>query len=171
MSSALSVAQMLAQLEERAAFHRERRGFHAEQVAQHGEQLAFHEAELQKITERFEAFKAAAEGAAELVSAPDAGHAAAGAEEIPYFGAAPMVSRLIARIVEAWPAGESFGARGVTAEVNRRYAKVLKRPIRPASVSVALRRMAQAGRIRQVRPGKASREAQYVRQAAEGVTD
>jgi hypothetical protein len=165
MSTALSVAQMLAKLEERGAFHRERRGFHAEQVAQHGEQLAFHEAELQKVTERFEAFKVAAEGASELVSSPDARAATTGAEEIPYFGAAPMVSRLIARVVEAWPAGETFGARGVTAEVNRRYAEVLKRPIKSASVSVALRRMAQARRLRQVRPGKASREAQYVRDA------
>ncbi len=168
MSTALSVAQMLAQLEERAAFHRERRGFHAEQVAQHGEQLAFHEAELQKVTERFEAFKAAAEGAAELVAAPEAGHGVVAAEEIPYFGAAPMVSRLIARVVEVWPDGEAFGARGVTAEVNRRYAEVLKRPIKSAGVSVALRRMAQAGRLRQVRPGKASREALYVREAAGG---
>jgi hypothetical protein len=168
MSTAFSVAQMLTQLEERSAFHRERRDFHAEQVAQHGEQLAFHEAELQKVVERFEAFKAAAEGAAELVAASDAGHGAAAAEEIPYFGAAPMVSRLIARVVESWPAGEAFGARGVTMEANRRYAEVLKRPIKAASVSVALRRMAQAGRIRQVRLGKASREAQYVRQAGEG---
>ena len=166
MSTALSVAQMLAQLEERAAFHRERRGFHAEQVAQHGEQLAFHEAELQKVVERFEAFKAAAEGAAELVAAPDTSHGAAGAEEIPYFGAAPMVSRLIARVAEAWPAGEAFGARGVMVEVNRRYAEVLKRPIKSAAVSVALRRMAQAGRLRQMRQGKASREALYVREAA-----
>jgi hypothetical protein len=76
-----------------------------------------------------------------------------------------MVSRLIARVVEAWPAGEMFGAKGVTAEANGRYAEVLKRPIKPASVSVALRRMAQAGRLRQVRRGKASREALYVRDA------
>jgi hypothetical protein len=161
MSTALSVAQMLANLEARIAFHRDQRTLHAEQEAHHREQLAFHDAELQKIVERFEALKAAAEAAEEVAlplvppQPPE--------EPIPTFGSRPMVSRLVARVVESWPAGEELGARAVAVEVNRRYRDVLKRPVAPGTVSVALRRLCAARRIQQVRPGKALYEAIYTR--------
>jgi hypothetical protein len=162
MSRNLSVAQMLANLEARIAFHQERRAFHAEQEALHGEQLAFHDAELEKVRQRFEAFKAAADAAAELAT-PPVRETARQPEEIPYFGNRPMLSRLAARVAEAWPEGETFGARAIAEEVNRRYRDVLKKPATPALVSVALRRLATAGRLRQVRPGKALYEALYER--------
>jgi hypothetical protein len=158
MSKSLSVAQMLANLEARIASLRERRAFHAEQEAHHHEQLALHDAELQKVLERFEAFKTAAEAAEEVALPP-----APAEEPVPTFGNRPMVSRLVARVVEGWPAGEELGARTVAAEVNRRYQDVLKKPVSPGTVSVTLRRLRDARRIQQVRPGKALYEALYVR--------
>jgi cell pole-organizing protein PopZ len=162
MSKSLSVAQMLANLEARIASLRERRAFHAEQEAHHRDQLALHDAELQTVVERFEAFKAAAEAAEELAQPPVPPAPAEG--PIPTFGNRPMVSRLVARVVESWPAGEELGARSVAAEVNRRYRDVLKRPVAPGTVSVTLRRLRNARRIQQVRPGKALYEALYVRE-------
>lgn len=165
MSKTLSVAQMLANLEARIAFHQERRSFHAEKKAHHHEQLALHDAELEKTRERFEAFKAAAEAASDLASPPPAPEGVGPQEEIARFGNRPMVSRLVARVVESQPEGEVFGARAVAAEVNRRYREVVKKPIQPRTVSVVLRRLEISGRIRQVRPGKALYEALYVRDA------
>jgi len=162
MSKALSVAQMLDHLEARIAHLRERRAFHAEQEAHHREQLALHDAELQKVLERFEAFKTAAEAAAEVALPPPP--AAAPAEgPIPTFGSRPRVSSLVARVVGSQPSGEPFGARSIAAEVNRRYKEVLKKPVRSGTVSVVLRRLLTARRIQQVRPGKAVHEALYSR--------
>jgi hypothetical protein len=162
MSKSLSVAQMLANLEARIASLREQRAFHAEQEAYHREQLAQHDAELQKVIERFEAFKIAAEAAAE-VALPPAPTEPQAEGPIPTFGNRPMVSRLVARVVESWPAGEELGARAVAQEVNRRYQEVLKKPVSPDTVSVTLRRLRNARRLQQVRPGKALKEAVYVR--------
>lgn len=161
MSKNLSVAQMLAHLEARIASLREQRAFHAEQEAHHREQLALHDAELQKVLERFEAFRIAAE-AAEEVALPPAPTAPQTEEAIPNFGNRPMVSRLIARVVDSQPAGEPFGARAIAAEVSRRYRDVLKKPVNSGTVSVVLRRLLKARRIQQVRPGKALYEALYV---------
>ena len=162
MSKALSVAQMLGQLEARIAHLRERRAFHAEQEAHHREQFALHDAELQKVLERFEAFKTAAEAAAE-VAVPPPSVPSPTEDAIPSYGSRPMVSRLVTRVVESQPAGEPFGARSVAAEVNRRYQNVLKKPVRSGTVSVVLRRLLAARRIQQVRPGKALYEALYSR--------
>jgi hypothetical protein len=165
MSKTLSVAQMLANLEARLAFHQGRRNFHAEQEAHHRDQLALHDAELQKTRERFDAFKAAAEAAAELTAPPAAPEEDLAKEEIAYFGNRPMVSRLIARVVDRQPAGEEFGARAIAEEVNHRYRDVLKKAVEPGTASVVLRRLDASGQIRQVRPGKALYEALYVRDA------
>lgn len=161
MKKSLSVAQMLGNLEARIASLRERRAFHAEQEAHHREQLALHDAELQKVTERFEAFKAAAEAAEEVALPPSP--PAPPEEPIPTFGNRPRVSGLVARVVESWPEGEELGAKAVAAEVNRRYREVLKKPVTSGTVSVVLRRLRDARRIQQVRPGKALYEAVYVR--------
>jgi len=165
MSKNLSVAQMLANLEARIAFHQERRSFHADREAHHQEQLAIHDAELQKTRERFEAFKAAAEAASDLATPPPAPEGVRPQEEIARFGNRPMVSRLVARVVDSQPAGEVFGARAIAVEVNRRYRDVLKKPVQSRTVSVVLRRLEASGRIRQTRPGKAVHEALYVRDA------
>jgi hypothetical protein len=163
MSKTLSVAQMLANLEARIAFHQERRSFHADRKAHHHEQLALHDAELEKTRERFEAFKIAAEAASDLAVPPPALEGDRPSEEIAQFGNRPMVSRLVARVVDSQPEGEVFGARAIAVEVNSRYRDVLKKPVQSRTVSVVLRRLAISGRIRQTRPGKAVHEALYVR--------
>src|ERR1044071_5496025 len=69
MSTALSVAEILDNLAKRIAWHREKAAFHAQQESHHREQSAFHTAELEKVTQHFEAFKATALAAADLAQA------------------------------------------------------------------------------------------------------
>jgi hypothetical protein len=66
MTPDLSVSEVLASLEERIAFHRQKADFHAQQEVHHREQNALHLAELKRVTEHFEAFKAVALPAAEV---------------------------------------------------------------------------------------------------------
>lgn len=164
MAKSPSVAEVLAKLEARIAHHQERKAFHAGQEAHHHAQHAFHDAELEKVRQRYEAFKAAAE-ATEEYTTPPAEPEIAQDEKIPRFGSAPMVSRLVARVVERQPEGEEFGAHSIAAEVNRRYGDKLHKPVKPSAASTVLRRLAQARRIHEVRAGKAFHGALYVRGA------
>ena len=163
MNKGLSVPEMLANLETRICHHRERRAFHAEQEVHHHDQCAFHDAELAKILERYEAFKAAADAASDYAEPParPAREVPEPEEEIPLFGTRPMVSRLIGRVVERQQAGEAFGARAIAAAVNQRYAGKLPRRVASDDVSVVLRRLRDAGRIHSVRPGRAAHETLY----------
>src|SRR5436305_411261 len=68
MSSQLSVAQVLANLEEQMRFHREREAEHAAQEAFHRDQRAVHAAEYETVARHYEAFKASAAGAAEIAA-------------------------------------------------------------------------------------------------------
>jgi hypothetical protein len=156
---------MLANLEARIAHHRERREIHARQEAHHREQCAFHDAELAKILERYEAFKAAAEAAADYAHLPEtAGQDLGPAEEdLPRFGSRPRLSSLIVRVVESQPEGEPFGARAIAAEVNQRYGDKLHKPMDSATVSTVLRRLSKARKLQKVRPGRAAHEGLYKR--------
>ena len=49
LSTSLSVAEVLAKLEARIAFHQEQAAFHAQQEVHHREQNALHLAELQNV--------------------------------------------------------------------------------------------------------------------------
>jgi hypothetical protein len=51
MSSKLSIAQVVAKLEARLAFHRQQEAFHAQQEVHHREQRAVHAAELERLRE------------------------------------------------------------------------------------------------------------------------
>jgi hypothetical protein len=163
MSKTLSVSDMLANLEARISHHRERREIHARQEAHHREQCAFHDAELAKILERYDAFKAAADAASDYAHPPETEDLRQTEEELPRFGNRPRVSSLIARVVETRPEGEAFGARAVADEVNRLYGDKLDKPVQPADASTVLRRLSKARKIRKVRQGKAAQEGLYVR--------
>lgn len=165
MSKSLSVSDMLANLEARIAHHREHREIHAQQEAHHREQCAFHDTELAKILERYDAFKAAAAGAADYVHPPEfASRDLSRAEEdLPLFGNRPRQSSLIVRVVGSRPEGEPFGARAIAAEVNRLYGDKLPKPVDSATVSTVLRRLSKARKLQQVRPGKAAHEGLYKR--------
>ncbi len=66
MSSKLSVEALLANLEERAAFHREQEALHAQKETHHRDQRAVHAAELEKVLQSLETFRTAAASAVDL---------------------------------------------------------------------------------------------------------
>lgn len=160
MSSQLSVAQVLANLEEQMRFHREREAEHAAQEAFHRDQRAIHAAEYETVARHYEAFKTSAAGAAEIAARP-------GVPAPPPAEAAPLKpqlpSRLVARAVAEMPAGETFVPSRIASEVNRRYSRELRKPIDSRLASTALRRLMAQGEIRLVQKGTAHREAVYAR--------
>jgi hypothetical protein len=164
MSSNLSVAQMLAQLERKVAHHQERQAFHAQQEGFHREQSALHAGELETATERPEAFRSASVAAGEILdrSRPLAAPAVAanGDED---FGTGRTLSRMIARVLESKAPDQTFGANGVTAEIQKRWGAKLRRRVDSRTVSATLRRWAAAGRIRCTREGRAHYEGLYVK--------
>jgi hypothetical protein len=169
MSSKLSVAQVMANLEARLAFHRQQEAIHAQQEAfharqevHHREQRAVHVAELERVQARLETFKSAAESLEGLAEAPIPGQKPKA--EAPDFGPGrPKAARVIRAVVEGYGEGERFGAQGVAAEVNRRHRDKLGGPVDGAAVSVVLRRMRSDRKIHLVRPGKPHSEALYSR--------
>lgn len=161
MSSHLSVAQVLANLETQMQLHRGQEAHHAEQEAFHREQRAAHAAELETIARHYEAFKASAAGAAEIAARP--GAPSPPLEEPPPPLKPVLPSRLVARAVAEMPAGEPFAPSRIAAEVNRRYSRELRKPIDSRLASTALRRLMGQGTIRLVRKGTAHREAVYAR--------
>ncbi|MFL6260777.1 MAG: hypothetical protein ACJ76Y_13775 [Thermoanaerobaculia bacterium] len=161
MSSQLSVAQVLASLEEQMRFHREREEEHAAQEAFHRDQRAIHAAEYETVARHYEAFKASAAGATEI-AARSGVPAPAPAEPLPPLKPV-LPSRLVARAVAEMPAGEPFAPSRIAAEVNRRYSRELRKPIDSRLASTALRRLMAQGKVRVVTKGTAHREAVYAR--------
>jgi hypothetical protein len=161
VSSQLSVAQVLANLEAQMKLLRDKEAHHAGQEAFHREQRAVHAAEYETVARHYEAFKASAGGAAEIASrfaAPEPPRE----EPLPPLKPA-LPSRLVARAVLEMPAGESFAPTRVAAEVNRRYPRELRKPIGSRLASTALRRLLAEGKVRLVQKGTAHREAIYAR--------
>jgi hypothetical protein len=164
VSSELSVAQILANLEKQLTFHKEREAHHAEQEAFHREQRAVHAAEIETVSKHYEAFKATAGGAAEI--AARTATAAPPKQEAPVVSAPVKLRRpheLVARLVKELPAGEAYTASKVAAEVNRRYRSELKKPIDRPLASTCLRRMVADGRVRLVKKGTAHIQAVYTK--------
>lgn len=154
----LTVQEILAKLEARVAFHEEKEAFHGAQEEHHREQRAFHTAELEEVKQHLETFKASSEVASELARRTEAPAPASGDHDL---GDKPRVSHMIARVLEGLKDEEAFGARWVTAEVNRRFRDKLRRKVDPRTVSVTLRRMWKARRIHALREGKAFHESLY----------
>jgi hypothetical protein len=156
MSSDLSIGQVLTDLEAQVKQLESEEAFHARQEAFHQEQRALRAGELAPIRERYEAFKAAAEAAGELVRRVKV----EGADE----SAPPAtISKMIARILEGKVDGEKLTATAMALEVNQVFAKRLRRPVSNRTASVALRRLADLGHIHVVRAGRAFHEAIYAK--------
>ncbi len=158
MSRQLSVARILGELEERIEHHRRQEAHHAAQVALHQEQQARHAADLAVARERHATFLAAADAAGELVARPR--------EERKVEGAMPegkwaVLSTLIARLIVAKGPLESFGAKGIAAEIEERWGDRLQRPVDPRTVAAKLRRLAQRGLIHRLRTGRAYHESLF----------
>lgn len=156
MSAHRSIAQVLAELGAQMAHHESRQAYHAEQEASHREQRERHALELERVRERYERFRAAAVSAEEEIGRRVAEPAAEPLRRT-------TASKLIARVVESRPEGETFGPSTLAEEINRTSAKLLRRPLDARAVSNALRRLRAEGRIRLVREGRAFHEALYAR--------
>lgn len=166
MSTAFSVAEILAKLEARITHHEQQVTFHQQQQAHHREQSAVHAAELETVRQHFESFKATAIPAAHLAGVPVAHPPAA--EEKPddlleFVGKRITASKLIARVLLSLGDDETFGANRVAGETNRRYRENLKKPVDGRTVSVVLRRLRTAGKLHQVQSGGAAHEALYAK--------
>lgn len=162
MGVELSLQQILANLEARIAFHREREAAAAAQEAVFREQRTTHAAELEALTRNLEALKAATATAVELASRPTP-YAPPLSGPDPDAGRRLKLPRMVERTLEGMPAGQPFGTSTVTAELNRRYQERLRRPVAARLVSIVLRRMLDAGRLRSVREGWPHHEALYAR--------
>jgi len=163
MSSQLSVAQVLANLESQLTFHQEREAHHAQQEALHREQRAVHAAEHEQVARAYEAFKASAGGAAEIaaraaVPSPETSPPPEGTP-----GKVTLPSRLVARAVAAIPAGETFSPSRIAAEVNQRFRAELKKPVDVRQASTNLRRLQAEGVVRLAQKGAPHHEALYTR--------
>jgi hypothetical protein len=169
METSWSIQEVLAQLEARSGFCREREAFHAGQEAHHREQREAFAAELADIDRRLEAFRAAAAEAVE-VAARHARPAAAAAQAVKPvdLGSAsrPKLGRMVALLIEEKDPATPFGPVGLAREVNARFGDRLRRPVTPAQVSTALRRMLRRGKVEQTRAGRPHQEALYAKQAA-----
>jgi hypothetical protein len=165
LSSQLSVAQVLANLEAQMAFHQEREAHHAQQEAFHREQRAVHAAEHETVARHYEAFKESAGGAAEIaargVAPSPPPESSPQPESVPAKPALP--SRLVARAVAGLPAGEPFGPSRIAAEINQRFGGELKKPIDSRQASTTLRRLQAEGVVRLVQKGTPHHEAVYTR--------
>jgi hypothetical protein len=162
MALNLSIAQMLAQLETKIAHHRERKAFHADQEVIHREQTAVHAAELETALSYMEAFKTASLSAEELLER-DKSLVKPSAEPDAQvdLGGKRSLSRMMAKVLEGKAPDEIFGARAVTWEIQERWRAKLRRRPDPRSVAATLRRWRVAGRIHQVREGRAYYESLY----------
>jgi hypothetical protein len=170
MSSKLSVEDIESSLEERVAFRREKEAFHAQQEVHHREQREFHAAELGKLLQSLDAFRAASATAmklAQTVAPKTATKPAAAVVQLPPPGRL-MAGRLVRLVAGSQDLAEPFRPTTVAAEVNRRFASHLPKPLSARTASDVLRRMAQAGEIHLVREGRPFHEALYARKARRG---
>jgi hypothetical protein len=176
VSSELSVAKVLANLEAQMTLHRESEAYHAQQEVFHREQRALHAAGLEAVTKHFEAFQAASGGAAEIAgrveaasqSAAQAAAQAAAAKAVEAVepwrpGKRPQPAPLVIRLIEELQAGQVFGPSWIAAEVNRRFSRALPKPLDVRLASAVLRRLVDSGWVRVVKEGGPHHEAGYTR--------
>ena len=134
----------------------------AEHLRGDSEQTALHTSEIETALAHLEAFRASAAAIGEIL-ARDKSTAPPPAEpEMPAAqGRKRTLSRMIARVLEGRAPDEVFGARSVTQEIQVRWGAKLRRRPDPRSVAATLRRWGAAGRIHQVREGRAYYESLY----------
>lgn len=159
MSLNLSLAQLLANLERRIALHRDQAVHHARQEEHHREQRALHEAELEKVSQHFEAFKSLTAAVVDLAGPAGLPFAEGDAD----LGPRPGISKMVARVIEGKPDGETFNATGVTQEIRSRFQDRLPKRLDPRTVSATLRRLCLRRRIQIIREGKGPHGAVYTK--------
>jgi hypothetical protein len=165
MPSELSLTAIVERLEAQIEHHHEREAFHAEQEAHHREQRAVHAAELEALTSNLTAFKAAAAMAVELARREVVAFASSPEPPVPDqdIGRKPSLTKMVTRILEVKAPSDVFGTAAIAQEVNQHYGKRLHRPVKEKLVSIVLRRMHAAGKLRQAREGRPHQEALYAK--------
>ena len=161
MSTDLSVSKILASLEAQRAQHKEREEWHAGQEAFHREQRAHHAAEYERVTQHYDAFKATAGTAADLAARALAAMPEPVKEEEPPPDKLPVRTRLLERMVEEIPAGTVIWPSWLAEEANRRFPKLLRKPVSFRMASNALRKMVSWGLLVVAEKGKPHHEAAY----------
>jgi hypothetical protein len=161
MATILTVAAILASLEAQIAEQREQETLHAEREAFHRGLRERHATELQRLVHHREVFQAAVASAEELAVRLDPSPALP-ADDLP--PRTLSTNKLVARVVQDRAPGEPFDLRAIHAEVNRRFATRLKKPLDARQVSVSLRWLAATGRIVRLEKGRPHAASKYVRQ-------
>ncbi len=158
-----SVEEIVAALEAEVAVHRERSAHHTEQEVFHREKRNHHETALAAAARRLEDFRTISAAALELVGhrLPAAGPPDEGLDIGP--ASKPRLTLLLHTIVAELGPQQHFGPAWLAAEVNRRYADRLRKPVTSRQMSDVCRRLARIGRLRQVREGKGRYESRFVR--------
>jgi hypothetical protein len=170
MDTNLSLAAILSSLEAQIAHHREQEALHAGREAFHRDRRTEHAAELEQLVRHLEGFTASAASAAELaarlVPAPPAPPPFRPADELPP-GTRISINLAVAKVIEGREAEEPFGPLDIAEEVSRHFAgrmKGVKGGIDLRQASVALRWLADNGRIFRLSRGRPHQESKYVRQ-------
>jgi hypothetical protein len=162
MPSSLSLEAIVSRLEAQLEFHRERESFHAQQEEHHREQRTVHAAEFEKLRSNLEVFKTAATTAVELaqreVAVPAGTQPPVPSQDV---GRRPSLTKMVKRILEIRPANDVFGTSAIAREINRHYGSKVGGRVDVKQVSIILRRMQQAGKLRQVRAGIPHHEALF----------
>lgn len=162
MGTNLPVAEMLARLEKKIAYHKERGEEHAQKEALHAGQRAMHEEEHRKAVERFEALKAASAAAGEMIEDVKPDPPPVISRNVAR-GGWRWIAKLMALVIETKAPGEVFGATSLIREIEERWGPQLRYEIDPRSAAATLRRWALRGRLDVVRPGRAHYEGQYTK--------
>jgi len=164
MSSNLPIAEMLARLETKIAYHKEREDLHAREEAVHAEQRALHGAEHRKSVEQREALKAVSAAVGELIAGvrPVLRPAAELPEKVTR-GRGHWISVLLERVIEVKAPGEAFGATSLIAEIEGLWGSQLREEIDPRSAAATLRRWADDGVLEVVRKGRSHHEGLYAK--------
>ncbi|MFP5289254.1 MAG: hypothetical protein ACLGI9_26200 [Thermoanaerobaculia bacterium] len=158
MGSERSLEEVEASLEKRVAFHREKEAFHSQQEAHHREQRELHAAELEKVQQSLEGFRAASARAVELARPVEAEPVKPPTPAVPEIELPPpnrlMASRLVSKLAGNPDLPEPFSPSTVAQEVNRRFGAQLPKPLTARAASDILRRLAENGEIHLVREGR-----------------
>jgi len=162
METILSVAAILSSLEAQIAEQREQEALHAEREAFHRGLRERHAAELERLVQHFEAFKASAASAAELAGRRPAALPPPDDSLPP--GRKVSINKLVVRVIEGKGSQEPFGPREIAEEINRRFGEKLKKQVDVPQVSVSLRWLASTRRVFRLKKGRPHSGSQYVRQ-------
>lgn len=161
MSSNLPVAEMLARLETKIAFHKEREDLHAREESKHAEQRAMHAEEHRKAAEQLEALKSAAATTGELIAGIKPPPKFGPLSERAVKGKGHWIAELLEMVIGAKAPGDVFGATSLIDEILERWGDQLREGISPRSVATTLRRWAADGRLDVVRKGTSHTEGLY----------